>query len=143
MIQMLEQQEADVLVSDLVVLDDWFASALETTTGQPLPSRPSLRILSFSSTVRNSWEDDDDEPEDDDLPEEAAPEKEDDEPDPFDDFDEEDFDDDFDDDFEEELEDEYQIEPADDGMLEGHPDAENIDDGLDQDGNPIQFPDDE
>jgi hypothetical protein len=38
-------------------------------------------------------------------------------------------DDDFDDDFEEELEDEYEIEPADDGMLEGHPDAEDIDAG--------------
>lgn len=138
--QMLDPKEAVVLVSDFAVADDWFASAVESASNIPLPNK---QTSTFRSTVRNSWEDDDDEPEDDDLPEEAAPEREDDEPDPFDDFDEEDFDDDFDDDFEEELDDEYQIEPVDDGMLEGHPDAEDIDDELDQDGNPVEFPDDE
>ena len=132
--QTLDQRETDLLASNIAVVDDWFEAALQTSAASPLPMRP---------PIRSSWGDDEDEADEDDLPEEAAPEREDDEPDPFDDFDEEDFDDDFDDDFEEELEDEYQIEPADDGMLEGHPDAEDIDEALDEDGNPIEFPDEE
>ena len=136
--QTLDQRETDLRTPelagpDLAGLDDWFEAALKTSSADPLPKRPA---------VRASWGDDD-ETEEDDLPEEATPEREDDEPDPFDDFDEEDFDDDFDDDCEEELEDEYQIEPADDGMLEGHPDAEDIDDDVDEAGNPIEVPDGE
>lgn len=114
--------------------DDWFDAALRVD-GPSMPVRP--------TPIRSSWGDDDEDG-DDEIPEgddEAVEDEE--EPDPFDDFDEEDFDDDFDDDFEEELEDEYEIEPADDGMLEGHPDAENIDEELDEDGSPIEFPDDE
>ncbi|MFM8571694.1 MAG: hypothetical protein ACKOAU_08880 [Pirellula sp.] len=134
MIQTLDQRETTSISSDIAVLDDWFEAALQSSSDARLPSAP---------PIRSSWGDEDDEPDEDDLPDEEAPEREDDEPDPFDDFDEEDFDDDFDDDFEEELDDEYQIEPADDGMLEGHPDAEDIDEELDEDGNPIEFPDDE
>ena len=116
--QMLDLGETDSLAKDAAGLEDWFEAAVQTLHPEGLLQR---------TAIRSSWGDDDEEAEDDDLPEEAAPEQEDDEPDPFDDFDEEDFDDDFDDDFEEELEDEYEIEPADDGMLEGHPDAESID----------------
>jgi hypothetical protein len=110
--------------------EDWYEAAL--TVHLPIP-RP----------VRNSWGDDED------AEEEVVEEDEDvedDDPDPFEDFDEDDFDDDFDDDFEEELEDEYEIEPADDGMLEGHPDAEDIDD-VEEDAEggepPIEFADEE
>jgi len=70
-------------------------------------------ILPKRTAIRSSWGDDDEEVEDDDLPEEATPEQED------------------------------QIEPVDDGMLEGHPDAEALDEELDENGNPIVFPDDE
>lgn len=108
--------------------EDWFEAALAS-------GLPAL------NPVRNSWGDDDD-------AEEEAPEEdedvEEDDSDPFEDFDEEDFDDDFDDDFEEELEDEYEIEPADDGMLEGHPDAEDIDDEeIDGEDPPVGFADEE
>jgi hypothetical protein len=132
--QMLDLGETDSLAKDVAGLEDWFEAAVQTSVPEILPKR---------TPIRSSWGDDDEEAEDDDLPEEATPEQEDDEPDPFDDFDEEDFDDDFDDDFEEELEDEYQIEPVDDGMLEGHPDAEALGEELDENGNPIVFPDDE
>jgi hypothetical protein len=119
-------------------VDDWFEAALRTSVGGLEPSP----LGSRSSIVRNSWGDDDEDG-DEDLPEDDLPvDEEEDEPDPFEDFDEEDFDDDFDDDFEEELEDEYEIEPADDGMLEGHPDAEDIDD-VDGDTPAIEFTDDE
>jgi hypothetical protein len=132
--QMLDLGETDSLAKDVARLDDWFEAAVQNSTQVPLPKR---------AAIRSAWGDEDEEAEDDDLPEEATPEQEEDEPDPFDDFDEEDFDDDFDDDFEEELEDEYQIEPVDDGMLEGHPDAEAIDDELDENGNPIEISDGE
>ncbi len=82
---------------------DWFELALQVET-------PVYGVNPKSIMPRASWGDDEDE----DLPEETEEEEEI-EADPFDDFDEEDFDDDFDDDFEEELEDEYEIEPADDG----------------------------
>lgn len=109
-------------------LEDWYEAAL--ATGLPSP-RP----------IRNSWGDDDDAEEE--TPEDEE-EVEEDDPDPFEDFDEEDFDDDFDDDFEEELEDEYEIEPADDGMLEGHPDAEGTDDEeIDDEDPPIEFTEEE
>ncbi len=63
--------------------------------------------------VRSSWGEDEEDA-DEEIPVEDGDEEE---QDPFEDFDEDDFDDDFDDDFEEELEDEYEIEPADDGMV--------------------------
>jgi hypothetical protein len=97
---------------DAATAEDWFEAALSTCS--PLPR-----------SIRNSWGDEEDAEEE--VTEEDD-EVDDEEPDPFEDFDEDDFDDEFDDDFEEELEDEYEIEPADDGMLEGHPDAANIDD---------------
>lgn len=98
--------------------EDWFEAALMTQGAIPSPIR--------YSPTRASWGDDEDA--EDEVPEEEVEgEESDDDPDPFEDFDEEDFDDEFDDDFEEELEDEYEIEPADDGMLEGHPDAEALD----------------
>jgi hypothetical protein len=98
--------------------EDWYEAALQAQDAIPSPVR--------YSPIRASWGDDEDT--EDEVPEEEVEgEESDDDPDPFEDFDEEDFDDDFDDDFEEELEDEYEIEPADDGMLEGHPDAESID----------------
>jgi hypothetical protein len=113
--------------------EDWFEAALAT-------GLPTTGLLT-RTPIRSSWGDDDD-------AEEEAPEEDEDveeeESDPFEDFDEEDFDDDFDDDFEEELEDEYEIEPADDGMLEGHPDAEGTDDDdLDEEEPPIEFTDEE
>jgi hypothetical protein len=96
-------------------LQDWFEMALKAET----PIRP---------PVRNSWGEDDEEAEDD-IPV-ADPDEE--EQDPFDDFDEDDFDDDFDDDFEEELDDEYEIEPADDGLVPGLVE-DGDDDDLDED----------
>ncbi len=118
--------------------EDWYEAALQTSVGL----LENNQIGGKSKAIRNSWGDDDEDA-DDDVPDEDLPaEEEEDEPDPFEDFDEEDFDDDFDDDFEEELEDEYEIEPADDGMLEGHPDAEDIDD-VDGDSPAIEFTDDE
>ena len=108
--------------------EDWYEAAL--ATGLPAPG-----------PIRSSWGDDDDAEEETPGEEEDVEEEE---PDPFEDFDEEDFDDDFDDDFEEELEDEYEIEPADDGMLEGHPDAEGTsDEDLDEEGPPIEFTEEE
>jgi hypothetical protein len=99
--------------------EDWFEAALLSDMPRPSP-------------VRNSWGDEEEEePEEEGV--EGDAESDDDDNDPFEDFDEDDFDDDFDDDFEEELEDEYEIEPADDGMLEGHPDAEDIDDDAEAD----------
>ncbi len=103
--------------------NDWFEMALET----PTPRKP--LALPFAS----SWDDDDDEADeplgdDEDLPGEVAPIEP--EEDPFDDFDEEDFDDDFDDDFEEELEEEYDIEPDDDGMVETETDDDDLDDDI-------------
>ncbi|MBU6237353.1 MAG: hypothetical protein KGQ51_05955 [Planctomycetes bacterium] len=112
--------------------EDWYEAALATGLASLSP---------IPSPIRSSWGDDDDAEEE--VPEEDE-DAEEDEPDPFEDFDEEDFDDDFDDDFEEELEDEYEIEPADDGMLEGHPDAEDIDDDeIDGEDPPIEFTDEE
>jgi len=110
--------------------EDWFEAALMTTPATP-------------RKVRASWGDDEDA--EDEVPEEDDESEDDEDPDPFEDFDEDDFDDDFDDDFEEELDDEYQIEPADDGMLEGHPDAEDIDDEeLEEDANPpVDFTEEE
>ena len=99
---------------------DWFESALGTTV--PFRPRP---------TMASSWDEEEEEEvveEDEELPGVVAPVEP--EEDPFDDFDEEDFDDDFDDDFEEELEEEYDIEPDDDGMLE--PTVENDDIELDE-----------
>ena len=110
--------------------EDWFEAALLSSTLLAAPTR---------LPVRSSWGDDEEAEEEVPLEEEES-EEEDDDPDPFEDFDEDDFDDEFDDDFEEELEDEYEIEPADDGMLEGHPDAESSDDDeLDGDVPPVEF----
>lgn len=118
--------------------EDWFEAALQT----PAPGSAATGILGRSA-IRNSWGDDEDA--EDEVPEEDEESTdEDDDPDPFEDFDEDDFDDDFDDDFEEELEDEYEIEPADDGMLEGHPDAEPIEEEeLDGEEPPAEFADEE
>jgi hypothetical protein len=125
---MLVAAPAEAIFLEPSVAEDWFEAAL--TACSPLP-RP----------VRNSWGEDEDV--EDEVPEEDE-ESEEDDPDPFDDFDEDDFDDDFDDDFEEELEDEYEIEPADDGMLEGHPDAEDIDDvETGEDEPPVEFAEEE
>lgn len=83
-------------------LQDWFELALKAETPRLAP-------------VKNSWGEDEEDVED----EVPGAGTEEDEQDPFDDFDEDDFDDDFDDDFEEELDDEYEIEPADDGLVPG------------------------
>lgn len=108
--------------------EDWFEAALATCSPVWRP-------------VRNSWG------EDEEAEEEVTEEEEDgddEEQDPFEDFDEDDFDDEFDDDFEEELEDEYEIEPADDGMLEGHPDAAgSSDDDDDGDDSPSELAEEE
>jgi hypothetical protein len=94
-------------------LQDWFELALQAET----PAR---------APVRSSWGEDEEEG-DEEIPGGDADEEE---QDPFEDFDEDDFDDDFDDDFEEELDDEYEIEPADDGLVPGvveDPDQEVLD----------------
>ena len=83
-------------------LQDWFELALKAET-------PRL------AANKNTWGEDEEDVED----EVPGAGTEEDEQDPFDDFDEDDFDDDFDDDFEEELDDEYEIEPADDGLVPG------------------------
>lgn len=98
----------DPLVDDSIERQDWYEQALQTEA-------PLVRPRA------SSWSEEDEED-----PLEDAETEEEIETDPFDDFDEEDFDDDFDDDFEEELEDEYEIEPADDGAL-GNADIEEID----------------
>jgi len=74
-------------------LQDWFEMALKAETPIRVPAK-------------NSWGEDEEEG-DDELP---IGDTEDEEQDPFEDFD---------DDFEEELDDEYEIEPADDGLVPG------------------------
>ena len=109
---------------------DWFELALQTEAPRPRPIPTLDPIVSSLAPppVKNSWGDDEEES-DEELPEDESKESDDD-PDPFEDFDEEDFDDDFDDDFEEELEDEYEIEPKDDGFAidEGDDSDESVDD---------------
>ena len=73
--QMLDLGETDSLAKDVAGLEDWFEAAVQTSHSEILPKR---------TAIRSSWGDDDEEAEDDDLPEEATPEQEDDEPDPFD-----------------------------------------------------------
>jgi hypothetical protein len=92
---------------------DWFELALTTDVPRRAP-------------VQNAWDDEDEETEDEPVDDEVVPDEEE-EPDPFDDFDEDDFDDDFDDDFEEELDDEYEIEPKDDGLAVESDDDDDAD----------------
>ncbi len=105
------------LVEEIAPLADWYEQAVQTEA-------PVFRPRA------SSWGDEDEEEEIDDDVDDDTTGAEEIEADPFDDFDEEDFDDDFDDDFEEELEDEYEIEPADDGAVEdlGMDDEDGLDD---------------
>jgi hypothetical protein len=119
-----------------------------TFSFQPFVFAPSV-LPGFSSAAEvdpslpaivQAWDDDDDE--DEDIAEPAdddadlgegvtAPLVEEEEGDPFQGFDENDFDDDFDNDFEEELEDDYEIEPDDSEMFPAADDDVELDDDID------------
>ncbi|GAB5402083.1 MAG: hypothetical protein Aurels2KO_03140 [Aureliella sp.] len=107
-----------------------------TLTNPGFPTSRQVVFRGLKPAANAEWEDKDGQPaeggdenktdeEPDAHPPEVTPIPEEEEDDPFDDFDDEDFDDEFDDDFEEELEDDYEIEPDDSDMF---PDQQSDDD---------------